>query len=257
MVKTRKRTKRGAYKMLGNTRGSRKWLALAVVLFAASLAVVNATVFAYRYLQGNVEVVASTGLTNETAAQLGAGCTGFYILGTASGDTITNSSVLPEGGTNYDNQINTGTDWLGIKVDFTGIPASCSWSDGTGTNTLYSGAKVYLNVSQGTWYVKDFLAFGYPLLDPAVQPAPIYVTIKPTTVLSDPNIAAAQLLVYDADTGALLATIDLTSSTSSAQIQLSPGQGVQLDLKVTATGTVTGASFEVGFYVATTSEAPR
>ncbi len=247
--------------MLGNMRGNHRWLALAVVLFAASLAVVNATVFAYRYLQGSVEVVASTGLTKSEAAQLGAGCTGFYIFGASSGNTIIDN-VLPSGGTNHDNQINTGTNWLGVKVDFNDIPASCSWSSdtGTGTNTLYSGAKVYLNVSQGTWYVKDFLAFGYPELDTTVQPAPIYVTIKPTAVLSDPNIVEAKLILYKVDSsGNVLASkvIDLTSSTSSAQLDLNPGQAIQLDLKITATGTVTGASFEVGFYAATANEAPR
>jgi hypothetical protein len=240
--------------MVLNSRG--RWLALAVILVAASLAVVNATVFAYRYLSGTVEAVASTGLYASSAARLGAACTGFYILGASSGDTIANTSVLPSGGTNYYNTINTGSQWLGVKVDFNNAVPACEWTDNAGTNTLYESASVYLNVSSGTWYVKDFLAFGYPLLDPNTQPATIYVTIKPTTVLSDPNIASAELIIYD-DSGTQVGTIDLTSAASSAQVTLSPGKGIQLDLRIRATGPVTGANFELGFYVATTSEQPR
>jgi len=234
----------------------RRWIALAVVLFAASLAVVNATVFAYRYLTGSVSAVASTGLTNETAAELGAACTGFYINNATTGDTIANDTVLPTAGTNNEDYVNTNTtSWLGVKVDFSNAVPSCQWEDGVGINTLYESATVYLNVSAGTWYVKDFLGFGYPLLDPAVQPDPVYVTVKPTQALSNANITSAEVLIYA--NGTLIGTVDLTNTSSSVSFQLSPGDGVQLDLRVRAIGEVSDAGFELGFYVSTTSEAPR
>jgi len=231
-----------------------KWLLIAIIMIAASMAIVNATVFAYRYLSGSVNAVASTGLNADQAAALGAACSGFYIKGAPSGNTISNDTVLPDGGTNNNNVINTGTAWLGVKVDFTNSEPACQWSDNSGTNTLYESATVYLNVSTGTWYIKDFLAFGYPHIKDTM-PSPIYVTIKPTTVLNDPNIAEARLLIYK--NNVLERTIDLTSSSSSEPVQLNPGDGLQLDLELRATGTVSNAAFNVGFYVATTNEQPR
>jgi hypothetical protein len=229
-----------------------RWVVLAVVLIAASLAVVNATVFAYRELSGSINVVQSTGLTTSQAASLGAGCTGFYILGAASGNTISNKTVLPAAGTNHENIINgNSTHWLGIKTVFGS--ESCSWNS-NGTNTLYDSATIYMNVSQGSWYAKDILGFGYPNLGNN-QPNPVYVTIKVLTAINATNIEAAQLIVYKG--GTLEGTIDLTNSSAALQVQLAPGEGLQLDLYVKAKGAVDNVPFTLGFYVATTNEQPR
>ena len=238
-----------------------RWLVVAVLVIAASLAVVNATVFGFRQLSGTASVVQSTGLDQTGASELGAGCTGFYILGAPSGDTIANSSVLPNGGTNHDNAINTGSAWLGVKTSFG--TESCSWSDGVGTNTLYDSATIYLNVTQGTWYAKDVLAFGYPAIITSLQPNPIYVTLKvesPINTTAYSNITSAYMYVYKTNSTSttLVGTIDLTSSNAILTgIQLAPGEALQLDLKISSTGTVSNAPFTVGFYVSTSNEAPR
>ena len=244
-----------------NTRS--RWLVVAVLVIAASLAVVNATVFAYRQLSGTLKVVESTGLGSASdAAKLGAACTGFYIKGTTSDDTIFDN-VLPDGGKNHENQVNNdNNNPLGVKVKLS--EPACSWqstTDSSKDNVLYATAEVSLNVTNGTWYAKDIIAFGYPQLDTSVQPSSVYVwpkvkqTIDTTTYT---QIQAAYLQIYK--DGSLVMKVDLTTGNivyGSSYIELNPGAGFQIDLNVTSSGSVSDVPFKIGFYVSTSTEAPR
>lgn len=229
-------------------------IAVLAVLLAASLGVVNATVFHIGTLTGNVKVVGNTGLTVEDAAKLGGACAGFYVYGTGSGDTIKKSGVLPTAGTNANNTISeNGGDSLGVSTYLHGI--ACEWSnDASSYNTTYSAATVNLNVTVGHWYVQDFIGFGYPNIANTQGPSSIYVTFNVTSAL-DLTVDSATLKIYKS--GSLVGTIDLTSSGSHVTIQLGKGEGLQFDLDlVTSANTGTG-HFTVTSYVASNNEAPR
>ncbi|GAB6148412.1 hypothetical protein [Stetteria hydrogenophila] len=236
----------------------RRYALMAVVFVAAvTVAVVNATAFIYRTLYGEVKVTDITaGQTEATIAQYGIACTGFYIKGAPSGNTIQTQDALPDAGTN--NEALAGgnsTNWYGVKVVLG--DKACEWTQSTTgeTNTLYRDATAYINVTNGDWYFKDILGFGYPSV--ITSPAPIYVTLYVVTPLSNSNITNARLIVYNAATGALEASIDLKSTTMSTPIQLYPGDGLQIDLQLSTTGSVSSDSFTVRFYVATSPETPR
>jgi len=226
----------------------------AVLALAAALAVVNATVFAVRTLQGEVKVVDATANQNEsTIVQFGAACAGFYING-GTQDTIGDDGLLPEAGTNDQSKIaDTSSGWYGVSVELG--DKACEWTNTTSgnTNTLYSTAKVYINVSQGKWYFKDILGFGYPK---DFSPSPIYVTLVVSEPLDDANIADAKLKIYNATDGSLLFEMDLKTASTSGVQMLYDGNGYRIDLELKATGAVSLDTFTIDFYVATENEQP-
>ncbi|MCI4436262.1 MAG: hypothetical protein JHC33_05555 [Ignisphaera sp.] len=220
---------------------------IALVIAAVVLGAVNATVFAYRWMQGTVTVAGPT-------AARGAACVGFY------SSALQNGITLPPAGTNY----NAQTYGTNTKTVTPGQVA-CQWtSSGGATYSLYESISVNVPITVGSWYIRDFYGFGYygTSTDPTV-----YVYIKVEQPITDPNIASANLTLYNAKTGAKVAVIDLTTgkvlegpgagTTIAGSITLSPGDALQLDLSIRATGTTTSATFKVGFYVSQEQEAPR
>jgi hypothetical protein len=240
----------------------RRSILLIVVALAAFAAIANATVFAYRTLSGQVKVVdITTGQDQTTITQYGLACAGFYIKGAGSGDTVTNDTGLPDAGTNYqDTSIaNSTSGWYGVKVEL-GKEACSYYNTSSGnTNTLYETATVYINVTNGAWYFKDILGFGYPK---GFTPSPIYVTPVVNQTLTNSNIAYAYLIIKNATSGDLIAKVDLKSGevkvygSSGLPIPLSSGQGLRIDLELRATGPVSLDNFTVQFYVSTKSETP-
>jgi hypothetical protein len=209
---------------------------IALIIVAVVLGAVNATVFAYRWIQGTVTVAGPT-------AARGAACVGFYSSATQSGISPT---YLPPAGTNYNAQT-YGTNTISVTPG----QVVCQWSVGTTTYSLYESISVNVPITVGSWYIKDFYGFGYngTASDPTV-----YVYIKVEQPITDSNIAAANLYIYKG--GTLVATVDLKSGTATGSpITLNPGEGLQLDLFINATGTGT-ATFKVGFYVSQEREAP-
>jgi len=213
---------------------------IALVIAAVVLGAVNATVFAYRWMQGTVTVA-------EPTAARGVACVGFY----SSADQ--NGITLPSAGTNYNAQT-YGTNTISVTPQ---TPV-CQWTVGTTTYSLYEGISVNVPITVGSWYIRDFYGFGYynrTATDPTV-----YVYIKVEQPITNANITAAYLYIYKGST--LVATVDLkTGSVTGTQIPitLSPGDALQLDLSIRATGTAT-ATFKVGFYVtysSSSSETPR
>ncbi len=232
-------------------------IAVLAVLLAASLGVVNASVFHVGTLTGNVNVVSNTALSTADAAGLGEACAGFYVYGATSGNTIQNASVLPTAGTNYQNfvGINGTQRYLGVNVVWGDV--ACEWGSSSPYNTTYSGATVDLNVTVGHWYVKDFIGFGYPNISNSQEPDSVYVVFKVDSALSLPTGSVALLHIYNATTGTEVATLDLLNSTSTTSvIPLNKGAGLQFDLDITSTGAGSG-SFTVKYYVSTTGESPR
>ncbi|ADI31331.1 hypothetical protein [Staphylothermus hellenicus] len=235
----------------------RRYVSLAIIILAVTIvAVVNGTAFIYRTLQGNVQVTDITSGQNEgTIAQYGMACTGFYVKGADSGNTI-HSDILPDAGTNHDVSItSSGSEWYGVKVDWGDI--ACQWDNTTDqqTYTLYKSATINVKVTNGDWYFKDLLGFGYPSV--ITGPDTIYVRIKVASPLTNSNIDSAKLIIYDASTQSQAGVIYLRSNTLSNPIQLSPGDGFQIDLELSATGSVSSDSFTVLFYVSSSNEAPR
>jgi hypothetical protein len=224
---------------------------IALVIAAVVLGAVNATAFAYRWIQGTVTVA-------EPTAARGAACVGFYSSSTQSGISPT---YLPEAGTNHNAQTySTNT------ISVTTGQVVCQWTVGRTTYSLYEGITVNVPITVGSWYIKDFYGFGYngTATDPTV-----YVYIKVEQSITDQKIAAANLTLYNAKTSAKVAVIDLktgdvlegtvvSGTKICGPITLSPGDGLQLDLSIRATG-ATSATFKVGFYTtySSSSETPR
>jgi len=224
---------------------------IALVIAAVVLGAVNATVFAYRWMQGTVTVAGP-------AAARGVACVGFY----SSADQ--NGITLPSAGTNYNAQT-----YGNNKISVTPQTPVCQWTVDTKTYYLYESISVNVPITVGSWYIRDFYGFGYngTTSDPTV-----YVYIKVEQPITDSsNIASANLTLYSTKTGALapvkVAVIDLKTgnvlegpgagTTIAGPITLSPGDALQLDLSIRATGATTGATFKVGFYVSQEQEAPR
>ena len=211
---------------------------IALVIAAIALATVNATVFAYRWMQGTVTVAGPT-------AARGVACVGFYSSAAQSGISPT---YLPQAGTNY-NAKTYGTNTISVTP---GIPV-CQWTVGTTTYSLYESISVNVPITVGSWYIKDFYGFGYngTATDPTV-----YVYIKVEQPINDANIDTAYLYIYKG--GTLVATVDLKTGSVIGPITLSPGNGLQLDLSIRATGATSSATFKVGFYATySSSETPR
>jgi hypothetical protein len=211
---------------------------IALVIAAVVLGAVNATVFAYRWMQGKVTVAGPT-------EARGAACVGFY----NSSGSERSYGGLPAAGTNY-NAPTYGTNYItvtpGQKV--------CQWTVGTTIYYLYEGITVEIPITVGSWYIKDFYGFGY--YGTAASDPTVYVYIKVEQSITDTNIKTAYLYIYKGDTS--VATVDLKTEARVGPITLNPGDALQLDLFINATS-ATSATFKVGFYAtqATTPEAPR
>ncbi|MEZ0289583.1 MAG: hypothetical protein ABWJ42_00630, partial [Sulfolobales archaeon] len=135
----------------------RKTAIILTTLLIATLVVVNATVFAYRWLEGTINVA------DKTAAS-GAACVGFYSSSDQQG------IILPTAGTNYNTQTYDGN-----SISVTPSNPVCQWTVDSITYSLYEGISVTVPITIGTWYIKDFYGFGYKgtASDPTV-----YVYIK-------------------------------------------------------------------------------
>jgi hypothetical protein len=209
---------------------------VAILIVAVALAAVNATAFAYRWMTATVTVEGPT-------AARGIACVGFYSSATQSGIT------LPDAGTNY----NAKT-YDDQAISVTPGQVVCQWAVDTTTYSLYESITVNVPVTVGSWYIKDFYGFGYngTASDPTV-----YVYIKVEQPITDSNIDTAYLYIYY-PRDLLAATVNLkTGEVTGAPIMLRPGDGLQLDLSIRATGE-TSATFKVGFYATySSSEAPR
>ena len=213
---------------------------IALVIAAVVLGAVNATIFAYRWMQATVNVAKSTDAR-------GAACVGFY--SSAEQGAI----PLPSAGTNN----NAPT--YGSSNEITVKPGQivCQWE----SYKLYEGITVNVPITVGSWYIRDFYGFGYygtAASDPTVY---VYIKVK-TPISSDSNIAEAKLILYKVtttdETGEKAAEVDLlTSETVSQPIELNPGNALQLDLFINAIAATTTVKFEVGFYVSQEREAPR
>ena len=209
---------------------------IALVIAAVVLGAVNATAFAYRWIQGTVTVA-------EPTAARGAACVGFYSSSTQSGISPT---YLPEAGTNHNAQTySTNT------ISVTTGQVVCQWTVGRTTYSLYEGITVNVPITVGSWYIKDFYGFGYY----GGTTGTTYVYIKVEQPIVGP-ITVANLTLYKANTNTKVATVDLKSGTITGPITLNPGDALQLDLFINATAETT-AKFKVGFYVSQKQEAPR
>jgi len=207
---------------------------IALVIAAIVLAAVNATAFAYRWIQGTVNVAGPT-------EARGAACVGFYSSGSEK-----SYGGLPAAGTNY----NAPT--YGDKtISVTHGQTVCQWTVDTSTYYLYEGITVNVPITVGSWYIKDFYGFGYY----GGTTGTTYVYIKVEQPIVGP-ITVANLTLYKANTNTKVATVDLKSGTITGPITLNPGDALQLDLFINATAETT-AKFKVGFYVSQKQEAPR
>ncbi|MEM1527777.1 MAG: hypothetical protein QW290_05290 [Sulfolobales archaeon] len=207
---------------------------LAIVLVAVALATVaNATAFAYRWISGTISVAPA-------ANARGAACTGFYSSAAQSGIN------LPDAGTNY----NAPT-YDGKSISVTPGNVVCSWTVDTKQYELYESITASIPVTVGSWYIKDFYGFGYygTTTDPKV-----YVYLVVEDPIDEVTVTEAKLvLVKD---GNVVGELNLKESSKVGPIELSPGEGLRLDLRLTSVTSAGDASFKVAFYVSQESEAP-
>jgi len=212
-------------------------LLVLIVVAVALIGVVNATVFAYRWIQGTINVFGP-----ENAA--GIACVGFYSSRAQSGISPT---YLPEAGTNYQAQT-YGT----ATIDVTPSNPVCTWSN----YNLYEGISVTIPITNGTWYIQDFYGFGY--YSPNVNdPNPVYVTFNVTQSITDTNITNAILRLRDASNPSnVVAEINLITGNVNVYqpLTLNRNSAWQLDLIITATGTANNVQFRVDVYVSPSSE---
>ena len=210
-------------------------LLLLVVAVVALVGVVNATVYAYRWLTGQVIVAGPT-------EARGAACTGFYSSAAQRGIT------LPAAGTNYNAQT-----YDGYTITITPGDVVCQWTIGATTYYLYESIKVNIPITVGSWYIQDFYGFGYngTTGDPTVY---VWFRVEETNLSS--LLTTAYLIIRTPD-GAVVGGLDLSSTGNmNGSFTLSPGSGWRLDLYIDAANSGT-ASFKVGVYVSQSTETPR
>ncbi|MEM1668256.1 MAG: hypothetical protein QXM53_06320, partial [Thermofilaceae archaeon] len=211
----------------------RRILLLSVGL-VAMLAVVNATVFTYRWLTGTVLVYGP-----EVAAVHG--CVGFYSTADPQGP----AGYLPSAGTNYNAPI------LGTNATVTVTPGDVvCYIPSTGTKRLYESILAVFNVTVGSWYIQDFYGFGY-YAESTTAPNPVYVYLRVES--TDMSLVAtnATLIVYrNTTTGwEFVASLNLRElGAMTPAISLPVNSSLRLDLYIDASTTGTG-TFKVGFYV--------
>jgi len=202
-------------------------LLLLVVAVVALVGVVNATVYAYRWITGTVTIVGSDQAT-------GAACTGFYSSADQRGID------LPNVGTNY----NAPT-YGSYEISVTPGDVVCNWTIDDTEYKLYESIEVEIPITVGSWYIQDFYGFGYY----RGPPSKVYVYFRVDKDATDNNILTTAYLIIrgtDGNEVARLNLLELGAQTSA--IELSPGSGLRLDLYFDAgdTGTV---RFKVGVYV--------
>jgi len=210
-------------------------LLVLIVAAVALIGVVNATAFAYRWIQGTITVYGP-----ENAA--GIACVGFY------SSTAQSGIDLPAVGTNY-NAKTYGDQQISVSTG----QAVCQW--GTPPyNELYESITVDIPVTVGSWYIKDFYGFGYHGAD--TDPT-VYVWFRLEQPASgDGSISNAYLIINS--TSGVIGSLNLLSSSGTmiGPFQLSPGSAWSLDLRFNATSTGS-VSFTVGVYVSyQSSESP-
>ncbi len=218
----------------------RKIIPLAIGFLLASLVVVNAAVFAYRWMKVEITV-------NQPTQASGVACTGFYSSSEQSGISPT---YLPEAGKNY-NAETYGSNTINVT------PGNivCQWTGVTTTYYLYDSITVSMTVTNGSWYIKDLYGFGYN--GSAATDPTVYVWIRVEQPVTGVNYAYLQ--VYNATDNSLVAKIDLTTGSftrGSPPFEMLPGKAFQLDLNISIANTG-DYSFKVGFYVSQQGEAPR
>jgi hypothetical protein len=203
----------------------RRLLVLLVALVAI-VGVVNATVYAYRWMTGTVNIAGPDQAT-------GAACTGFYSSAAQSGID------LPSVGTNY-NAPTYGTNTITITPG----DVVCQWTVGENTYYLYESITVNIPITVGSWYIQDFYGFGYYRGN-----VPVYVYFRVDDDAADGGILTTAHLIIRRPDGTEIARLNLlTLGAQTSAIMLSPGSGLRLDLYFDArsTGTVI---FKVGVYV--------
>ncbi|MCX8196582.1 MAG: hypothetical protein N3F67_05885 [Acidilobaceae archaeon] len=211
--------------------------ALALVLLVV---VANATAYAYRWISGNVVVAPPE------RAQ-GAACTGFYSEYADRGD-----NPLPNLGTNYD-----APTYGDKRISVTPRTVVCEYTYGDHTFYLYESIEVRVPITVGTWWIKDFYAFGYYGNG---YEGYVYVYIKVKSTISGVKFDRAELKVYHytrdnrvREVGA----IDLKDSESSLFVEMAPGEALSLDLWLDpAEGASGEAKFALHFYVSQENEKP-
>jgi len=217
-------------------------LLLLLVAVIALVGAVNATVYAYRWITGTINIEPAT-------AARGAACTGFY-------SSTDNYGGLPPAGTNANAQT-YGTNTISV---ITG-DAVCQWTVDTTTYSLYESITVTIPVTVGSWYIQDFYGFGYygSASDPTV-----YVWF----ILEDPandngRLTTAKLKIYKVSgttppyVTEYVTEFDLlAASGNKAYItSLSANETLRLDLYLDAesAGTV---EFRIDVYVSQEYETP-
>ncbi len=218
-------------------------LVLATVL---GLAIVNAAVFAVRYMYGTVNYSGAA-----TPAD-GAACTGFF----------TGTLTLPDG-----SQLSAGTNSNAVEYNTTSIEVqlstkACTWRLNNVEYDLYQEAYVTIHPKSGTWYYEDILGFGY--VSSLSNPPTAYVTIKvEETTIS--QATDAKLIVYKVSGGSAtpVGALDLKQAGETLSVTMNANEALRLDLNITYSGSAntnngnTGTeTFKLAFYVSQSSETP-
>jgi len=211
----------------------RRILILTIALIAI-LAVVNTTVYAYRWITGTITVGDATTAT-------GAACTGFYSSADQSG------IPLPTVGTNY----NAPT-YGGNTITVTPGNTVCQFTYNNTDYYLYESIQVSIPVTVGSWYIQDFYGFGY-----YSGSDPVYVYFRVDEDATDGGVLTTAYLIIRDTNGNELDRINLlTLGNMTDPLTLNPGGAFRLDLYIDAAA-AGSVSFKVGVYVTQTSgEAP-
>ena len=211
-------------------------LILLVVAVVALVGVVNATVYAYRWITGTVQIAPAS----EAG---GAACTGFY----SSTEQSIPNAYLPEVGKNYNAQT-YGSNRISVSTG----DVVCEWNG----YKLYESIEVEIPITVGSWYIQDFYGFGY-----YNGTDPVYVWFRLEGPATDGDyLSTAKLVIYkvsSSGTPSYVTELDLLGSTGDyvSAGSLNPGQAFRLDLRFDATSNGT-VSFTVGVYVSQENEAP-
>jgi hypothetical protein len=216
-------------------------LLVLIVAAVALIGVVNATVFAYRWMTGTVRIAPA----GEAG---GAACTGFYSIV----DQPDISGYLPRAGSNAG-----APTYGGNSITVEPSNPVCQWTNETsgGQVNLYESIDVSIPITVGYWYIRDFYGFGY-----YNGTVPVYIWFRLEDPADDDGILnGASLVVFKVSdsTTEYIGSFDLLSSTGSQWYitSLNSGEALRLDLILNA-GSEGSATFRVGVYVSQESEAP-
>lgn len=209
---------------------------LAALGLVAIVLVANATVFAYRWFSGNLNVLPANNA-------IGSACTGFYT--SAGSESI--GIPLPNAGTNAFAPT-FGGNTLSPSVGRT----ICEFQYGDRTYKLYESVSFTIDVTIGSWYFKDIYAFGY--YSPGGPT--VYVYLKVEDTLNRPVSAYMDVYKLSGGTVTYIGELNLKNAGSMISVALNPGEALRLDLRIDYTDTVSDDNFKVGFYVSQESESP-